>query len=154
MKKNKEVLATSIWNEEKAADLKEFIGQHSQKQTARRKLKNELLAIKYRIEDYIENDDSNQKIMISDFVKMYLNALNVTQKSLAMLFEMQDSNLHKYLTGERRLSADMVLKLSEFSHIDPEYWLRVEIKNELFELKKEKKKLKEYKKYDYRNLLQ
>jgi hypothetical protein len=51
------------------------------------------------------------------------------------------------------LNADLVLKLSSFSHVDPEYWFRVEVKNELIEIKKEKAKAKDYQKYDYRNLL-
>ena len=77
--------------------------------------------------------------------------LGWTQKKLADLFEMKDSNLHKYLVGERKLNADLVLKLSSFCHLSPEYWLRVEVKNELIEITKEK--TKDYQKYDYRNLL-
>jgi plasmid maintenance system antidote protein VapI len=66
---------------------------------------------------------------------------------------MQDSNLHKYLVGKRKLNASLVLKLSSFSHLSPEYWLRVEVKNELIEITKEKERSKDYQKYDYRNLL-
>ena len=84
---------------------------------------------------------------------MYLKALNLTKKELATYFEMRDSNLHKYLSGERKLNAKLVLKLSTFSHTKPEQWYRVEIKNELIELKKEKANVELYKKYDYRNLV-
>jgi plasmid maintenance system antidote protein VapI len=84
---------------------------------------------------------------------MYLKTLRVTQKNLANLFEMKDSNLHKYLVGERKLNTSLVLKLSSFSHTPPEHWLRVEVKNELIEITKEKEKTEKYRKYDYRNLL-
>ena len=84
---------------------------------------------------------------------MYLKTFNITQKKLADLFEMKDSNLHKYLVGERKLNPSVVLKLSSFSHLNPEYWLRIEVKNELIEIKKEENKNNSYQKYYYRNLL-
>ncbi len=154
MMKSKEIQITDIWNKEKSNALREFITAHSQQQTQERKLRNELLSIQYQIEDYIESDKVSDKLRILDFVRMYLTTLNVTQKRLADLFEMKDSNLHKYLIGERKLNPTLVLKLSSFSHLTPEHWLRIEVKNELTEIRKEKQKNKEYQqKYDYRNLL-
>lgn len=151
---SKEIQATGIWNEKKLNNVKDFILSHSAKQSKQRLIQNELLAIKYRIEDYIESSTPSQKLRILDFVQEYLSVLNITKKSLAELFEMQDSNLYKYLTGERKLNTDFVLKLSAFSHLSPEYWLRIEIKNKLFDIKQEEKKFKNYKKYDYKNLLE
>ena len=66
---------------------------------------------------------------------------------------MKDGNLYKYLVGERKLNTNMILKLSSFSNLNPEYWLRVEVKNKLIEITKEKERSKDYEKYDYRNLL-
>ncbi|WAC15234.1 helix-turn-helix transcriptional regulator [Dyadobacter pollutisoli] len=152
-KESDEILVEDIWNEQKKAGLKEFILSESAKQSEERRLRNELLAIQYRMQDYIESENPTNMLRLMDFVKMYLHTLNVTQKKLAELFEMKDSNLHKYLVGERKLNADLVLKLSSFSHVDPEYWFRVEVKNELIEINKEKAKAKDYQKYDYRNLL-
>ena len=151
--KNKEIQLSDIWNEEKRISLKEFITTHSQKQSDEQKLRNELLAIQFRIEDYISSENVSDKLRIIDFVKLYLKTLNVSQKKLAELFEMKDSNLHKYLVGERKLNTDIVLKLSSFSDLNPEYWLRVEVKNELFEINKEKEQGKYFEKYSYRNLL-
>jgi len=153
MKKSKEIQPNEIWNREKASSLKDFVVARSKEQSEERKLKNALLGIQYQIEDYIANENYEDKKRLLDFVKMYLNILNVSQKKLAELFEMKDSNLYKYLTGERKLNASLVLKLSSFSNTKPEYWLRIEVKNELIEIHKEKAKSKEYQKYDYRNLL-
>lgn len=150
--KSKEIETTQIWNEEKSDSLKDFIISHSQKQSKERKLKNDLLAIQYQIEDYIETETTSERLRVLDFVKLYLKTFNVTQKRLAHLFEMKDSNLHKYLIGERKLNANIVLKLSSFSHLSPEYWLRIEVKNELLAISKEKEKYADYSKYDYRNL--
>jgi antitoxin HigA-1 len=151
--KKSEIQIPEIWNDEKRNSLKEFITVQSKKQSKERKLRNELLAIQYRIEDYIASENISDRLRVLDFVKLYLKTLNVTQKRLADLFEMKDSNLHKYLAGERKLNASIVLKLSSFSHLSPEYWLRVEVKNELIEITKEKERNKDYQKYDYRNLL-
>lgn len=152
--KNKEIQVDDIWNDKKNNDLKDFISTHSAKQSKERLLTNQLLSIQYKLEDYIQNEsDDTEVLKILDFVKMYLKALNLTKKELATYFEMRDSNLHKYLSGERKLNAKLVLKLSTFSHTKPEQWYRVEIKNELIELKKEKANVELYKKYDYRNLV-
>ena len=153
MKDKKEIQPTDIWNKKKMVDLQEFILSHAKNQSPERVLKNELLAIQYQIEDYIESNNNETKRSVLDFVKMYLSTLNITQKRLADLFEMKDSNLHKYLTGERKLNASLVLKLSSFSHTDPEYWLRIEVKNELIEIAKEKENSDKYQKYDYQKLM-
>ena len=152
--KNKEIQFEEIWNDKKKEGVKEFITSHSAKQSKERMLTNRLLSIQYKLEDYIQNDSDDEEVLkILDFVKMYLKALNLTKKKLATYFEMRDSNLQKYLSGERKLNAEVVLKLSAFSHTKPEHWYRVQIKNELIELNKEKQKIANYQKYDYRNLV-
>jgi len=60
-----------------------------------------------------------------------------------------DANLKKYLSGERKFSHDLAFKFSNFFHTTPDLWLKVNIKNELLILKKEKKQATKYKKYDY-----
>ncbi|PIF30792.1 hypothetical protein CLU81_1242 [Flavobacterium sp. 9] len=152
--KNKEIQISDIWNDKKKDDLKNIIKSHSSKQSREQILKNQLLSIQYKLEDYIQSDNDTEVLKVLDFVKMYLKTLNITKKELASYFEMKDSNLHKYLIGERKLNAKLVLKLSTFSHTKPEQWYRVQVKNELIELNKEKANVEAYKKYDYRNLVQ
>lgn len=150
----KEIQISDIWNDKKKDELKQFISIHSVKQSRERKLTNELLSIQYRLEDYIQNDNDEKIFKILDFVKMYLKVLHLSKKELANYFDMRDSNLHKYLSGERKLNANVALKLSAFSHTKPEYWYRVQVKNEMIELNKEKENVELYKKYDYRNLVE
>jgi antitoxin HigA-1 len=151
--KNQEIHVSDIWDDSKQDELKKFISFHSEKQTKERKLTNQLLSIQYKIEDYIRDESENEEILkLLDFVKMYLKTLDITQKKLAELFEMKDSNLHKYLIGERKLNPKLILKLSHFSHTKPEYWIQIQVKNELIELKKENTDY--YEKYDYRNLIE
>lgn len=153
--KNQEIQIVDIWNDKKRDELKEFISLNSAKQSKERLLANKLLSIQYKLEDYIKDETDDEEVLkILDFVKMYLKALNVTKKRLADYFGMRDSNLQKYLSGERKLNAEVVLKLSAFSHTKPEHWYRVQVKNELIELNKEKRNVAEYQKFDYRNLVE
>ena len=139
--KDQEIQINEIWNDEKQDELKRFVLLHSEKQTKERKLANQLLSIQYKMEDYIKNETENDDVLrIIDFVKMYLKTLDITQKRLANLFEMRDSNLHKYLVGERKLNSDLVLKLSHFSHTKPEYWIRIQVKKRIDGVEKGKEK--------------
>lgn len=150
---NKEILPKDIWNDDKLNRINEFVKKHSDNQSKERKIRNKLLSIQYKLEDYIEKDEieENEVLDILDFVKMYLKALDITKKDLAKYFGMRDSNLHKYLTGKRKLNPEVVLKISSFSRTKPEYWYRIQVKNEIVKLNKENKK--EYDKYDYEGLL-
>lgn len=153
--KNQEIQIEDLWNDKKRYELKKFISSNSAKQSKERLLANKLLSIQYKLEDYIKDETDDEEVLkILDFVKMYLKALNVTKKRLAGYFGMKDSNLQKYLSGERKLNAEVVLKLSAFSHTKPEHWYRVQVKNELIELNKEKRNVAEYQKFDYRNLIE
>ncbi len=151
--KKTEILPQNIWDNKKLNEINEFIKSDADNQSKERKIRNKLLSIQYKLEDYIENDDikEDEVLGILDFIKMYLEALDITKKDLAKYFGMQDSNLHKYLTGQRKLNSEVVLKISSFSHTKPEYWYRIQVKNELVKLKKEH--TKDYDKYDYKNLL-
>jgi antitoxin HigA-1 len=151
--KKTEILPTDIWNDEKINSINEIVKNHSENQSKEKKIRYKLLAIQYKLEEYIERDDikENEVLDILDFVKMYLKALNITKRDLARYFGMRDSNLHKYLTGQRKLNSEVVLKISSFSHTEPEYWYRVQLKNEIVKLNKER--TKDYEKYDYKKLL-
>ena len=151
--KNKEIQLNDIWNEEKRKSLSEFILSNSEKQSKERKIRNELLSIKFQIEDYIDSKNPPAKLQVLHFVKLYLKVFNLTQRKLADLFEMQDTNLYKYLKGERKLNPHLILMLSSFTDTNPEYWLRIEVKNELLDINEEIEKNNNYKKYDYRNIL-
>ena len=151
--KVKEIEPKEIWNESKRNQLKDFISEQSRKQSKKRLLRNELLSIQYQIEDYANTSESQPELKILDFVKMYLKVLNISKQSLAKYFEMQDGNLHKYLSGERKLNAEIAMKLSAFSHTKPEQWFAIQVKNELSALRKNKNTVEKFKKYSYENLV-
>jgi len=155
MKATKEIKIETVFNESKRVLVKDFINKKSAGQSKERLLRNELLSIQYKIEDYISDDSANEEnLKLLDFVKMYLRTFDITKKDFARYLDMQDSNLHKYLIGERKLNAKVALKLSYFTRTKPEYWYGIQIKNEITELRKEEKNNKEYEKYDYSKMLE
>ncbi|KQK26104.1 transcriptional regulator [Chryseobacterium aquaticum] len=155
MKATKEIKVKNVFNESKRNLVKDFINKKSTGQSKERLLRNELLSIQYKIEDYISDETANEEnLKLLDFVKMYLRTFDITKKDFARYLDMQDSNLHKYLIGERKLNAKVALKISYFTRTKPEYWYGIQIKNEITELRKEEKNNKEYEKYDYSNMLE
>ena len=127
--KNIEISPKDIWNHKKRNKVDEFVQKHSDNQSKERKIRNGLLSIQYKLKDYIEKENikENELLEILDFIKLYLKLFGITKKDLAKYFEMKDSNLHKYLTGERRLNPEIVLKISSFSRTNPEYWYRIQV---------------------------
>lgn len=140
------------WSDEKLAKIKAFVKDHSEKRSPERKLKNEMLSIKYQMENYIDNDDVTITPLES-FLASYLKALDITFKKFAILIDTTDGNLKKYLSGDRKFNIDLALKFSSFFHTTPDLWLRINIKNELLILAKEKEQISKYKKYDYEKVL-
>ena len=67
--KRKEILPEDIWNTENKGKVQEFIKEHIRKQTPEQRLKNSLMSIQYRIEDYInQNNNNTDLIALDDFI--------------------------------------------------------------------------------------
>lgn len=143
------------WVPEEMAQAKAFAKAHHAQRTPERKLKNQMLSIRYRMEEYIETEKTSEKkvIPLEEFLKEYLKALGLTFKKFAFAIDTTDGNLKKYVSGERKFSTDLAFRFASFFHTTPDLWMRVNIKNELLELKKKKKQTNKYKKYDYEKVL-
>jgi antitoxin HigA-1 len=139
------------WNASKTGEVKDFldrrIGQRSLKQT----IETGMLRTLYQMEDYVEN--GREERSLDDFVKAFLRVLGINFKAFAETIGMTDGNLKKYLTGERKFNADLALRFSKFFNTSPDIWLKVDLKIELLELKKQKSKAREYEKFDYKKLV-
>jgi uncharacterized protein YpuA (DUF1002 family) len=75
-----EILPKDIWNEEKLNNVNEFIKNHSDNQSKERKIKNKLLSIQYKLEDYIEKDD------IKEIISNYKSHVSNSLISIAFVF--------------------------------------------------------------------
>ncbi len=138
------------WGGKEIEQLRNQAKELAQQRSEEQKLKNELMAIRFEIEEYLENNNHARKVLTLDkLIGMYLDVLNMPFRRFAMYLDTTDGNLRKYLTGERKLSTDLALKFGHFFHTSPEIWLRLQLKNEILDLKKERKEVKRYEKYDY-----
>lgn len=144
----------SEWSSEKLANIKDLIKRESTNRTPEQRLKNELLSLKFQMEEYIENNRNDKKLStIETFLKAYLQTLDLPFKRFAMCIDTTDGNLKKYLSGDRKFNTDLAMKFGHFFHTPPDLWLKVQLKNELIELNKGKKQVNRYKKYDYVKVL-
>lgn len=137
------------------ANIRDFIKEQNAKRSRKQKLRAELLGIKYQMQDYADQAELDEKEFktLETFVKAYLSVLNITFKEFAINIDSSDGNLKKYISGERKFNTDLALKFGHFFHTPPELWIQINVKNELQELKREKRKLSQYKKYDYEKLV-
>jgi plasmid maintenance system antidote protein VapI len=91
---------------------------------------------------------------IEDFVKDFLKVLGINKTAFAQYIEMDGANLNKYYRSDRRFNTELALKFAHFFHTPADLWLKIQIKNELLLLQKEKQSEDKYNKYDYEKLLQ
>jgi addiction module HigA family antidote len=141
------------WNKEKTAQVDDFIKKLAAKRSPEQKLKNEMLSLRYQMEDYIEANELKKILTIDSFLKSYLSILKVSSKKFAVFIDMKDSNLKKYVTGERKFNTNLAMKFSQAFNTPPDIWLKLQVKNELWELHKEKKQANQYKKYNVGKLM-
>jgi len=143
-------------SKEKAAEIAALAKLHNSKRSPERLRRNAMLAVQYRMEHYV-NDDRityDNIYTIEEFVKDFLKVLGISKGAFAGYIEMDGSNLNKYYRSERRFNIELALKFAYFFHTPVDLWLKVQIKNELLQLQKEKEAEDKYRKYDYERVLQ
>ena len=131
-----------------------LILKKSREQSEQQKLKNQFLGLKFQMEDYVNSEGSKEGSLklAGEFLKSFLDTLNIKQKKFAAYIGMRPSNLSKMLNGERPISPETALKLEKIFHTRAIVWLEIQSKNELIQLSKIKNK--ELKKYSLNNLIQ
>ena len=123
----------------------------SRERTNEQQLNIELLALRYRIEDYLNNEEGDIQAA-GDFIKQYLKVLRIKQNRFARYIGIKPSNLSKLLKGERPINYELALILGRIFKIDPMLWIEIQAKNEMQRLKRTKGK--EYYKYSLDELLE
>lgn len=143
------------WSKEELQKIKSQAKTNAQQRSKAQKIKNELMTLQYKIEEYLADDTTiSPKLTLEKVIADYLGVLDLSFRKFAIYLDTSDGNLKKYIIGDRKLNPDLALKFGYFFHTSPEIWLRLQLKNELLELKKEKGFLKQYEKYDYTKFLE
>ncbi len=137
------------WSAEKLAAVKAHAKQVAASRSPEQVMRNRYLSVKYRMEAYAATNEQEirKTIPLETFLKEYLDVLNIPFRKFAVAIDMNDSNLKKYLSGERKFNADLARRFGRFFHTSPVTWMKVYQLNDLVELLKEPE-AKEYKKYD------
>jgi plasmid maintenance system antidote protein VapI len=145
----------SDWNQGKIASVQELIRSGNAQRSKKARLRTELLSIQYQMEDYVEKSDlrGNDLKSLETFVKSFLHVLNITFKKFAETIDTSDGNLKKYISGERKFNSNLALKFGYFFHTSADLWMKVQMKNELHALQREKTKITTYRKYDYEKII-
>ncbi len=109
------------WSADKLAHTKKLIKDMGAKRSPERLLKNEFLAIQYKMEEYAEADEKHitKSIPLETFLNEYLTALNISFRKFAIALDMNDANLKKYIAGERKFNPDIARKFGRFFHTSP-----------------------------------
>lgn len=103
-----------------------------------RKREIELLALKYKIEEYLESEEQDIKLP-GAFLKQYLKTLKIPQKVFAEYINLNPSNLSKLINGERPINYELAIILGKIFSIDPMLWIEIQAKNELNRILKTKR---------------
>ncbi len=109
----------------------------SRERTQEQRLNIELLALKYKIEDYLQDEDADIK-KAGEFIRQYLKVLQIRQNSFASYIGIKPSNLSKLLKGERPINYELALILGKIFKLNPMLWIEIQAKSELLHLKKTK----------------
>ena len=115
----------------------------SKEKTIKHNQKIELLALKFRMEDYLKSEGKDIRLA-GEFLKSYLNTLHIKQNKFANYIGINPSNLSKVIVGERPINYELALIFGSIFNTEPMLWIEVQAKNEL-------KKLKSISKRKYQN---
>lgn len=122
----------------------------SKERSEKQKKMIELMALKFKMEDYLRAKDKHSKL-VGDFLKDYLTTFEIRQNKFAQYIGVRPSNLSKLIKGERSLNHELALVFGSIFDNDPMLWLDIQDKNKLYELSKTKRK--EIKKYSLDDLI-
>ncbi len=123
----------------------------SKERSKERKKMVELMALKFKMEDYLNSKDKHSKL-VGDFLKDYLSAFEIRQNKFAHYIGVKPSNLTKLIKGERSLNHELALVFGTIFENDPMLWLDIQDKKKLYELSEIKRK--EIKKYSLDDLIE
>lgn len=131
--------------------LQDMVKARSKKLTVDEKREIEFNAIRYRMIEYVQNDDTKEMLDAGFFIREYLRAADVKQNVFAQFIDFNPGNLGKLLNGSRKINPETAIILGNVFKIDPQLWLRIQDKNEMVRLNNVKRDA--FHKYTIDNLM-
>ena len=109
----------------------------SKERSVSQKREIELLALNFKMEDYLALDEQDVKLP-GEFLKQYLKTLGIPQKRFANYININPSNFSKLISGERPINYELAIILGKLFNNNPMLWIEIQAKNELNRLRKMK----------------
>jgi addiction module HigA family antidote len=70
-----------------------------------------------------------------EFIRDYiLEEFNLTEKQLASFLGLPEPMIHQLLNNHARITADIALRLSQFTKTSPELWLNLQNRSDLWDV--------------------
>ncbi len=123
-------------NEYELKMLKRIISAHSEDQTKEEKIKFNLISIKLRMNQYLNNGNDTELIPAGIFLNEILNSLKIKKSKFADYIDIESSNLHAILKGRRKINNKIAAQIATIFNINEELWMFIEAKNDLINFKK------------------
>lgn len=133
-------------------DLKQTMQAAFDAQNQKVKIENGLLALRFRMEEYLAQKEVTKVISVGVFLRLFVALLNVKNKDLASYIDYKESNLSALLGGNRKINIDLAIKFGAIFKIDPLIWLHIQSKNELIQFNNQESEA--YQKYKLEDLLE
>lgn len=128
--------------------IKAAIKKHQEAMSPEEKRQVEFIRMEYKIKIYLDAEITEDEIVIvGEFLKMYLNKINIKQDKFANHIGISPSNFNEILSGQRSISIELSVILGQLFRIDPKVWLQIQLKNDYILIEKTKD---EYKKKNVR----
>ena len=119
-------------------DLQAKILEQSRQRSRIGKLEDQLLTVRFRMEDYLAERKPAEVLPPGAFLKSCLEILDIKNKDFAAYVGFEESNLSDLIKGRRKINPEFALKLGKIFNISPRLWLDIQNKNELLTLNSER----------------
>ncbi len=125
---------------EEMEQIKAIIRARQEAMTPEEKRQVALISMKYKIQNYLEAEIAEEEEIITagQFLRMYLENLNIKQNKFAAGIGLKPANLSKILSGERKINIEQSLMFGQLFSTDPKVWLMIHLKNDYLRMERKK----------------
>ncbi len=115
------------------------------------RLAHQFLSVRIQMESYLRSENTSEKKLIGDYLKILFGFLGIKNKELAEFIGLKESNFSAIINGKRKLNSDLAIKLGKIFSVDPILLLQIQNKNEVLEIKEQNSNI--YNEFNLTNLL-
>jgi plasmid maintenance system antidote protein VapI len=119
--------------------IKRIIDARSQSQTDEEVIENQMIGIKFSINQYLNGSITADLVEAGEFLNDILKAFNIRKNRFANYIGLSEPNLYALLKGRRKFNNEIANKIEQIFNIDAQVWLYIETKNDIKKFNSQKK---------------